>query len=184
MNIAKAYGLRVSVPEYSFTEDEVEWCKKQAVLLKGLPRNIRGEKVTEYGVLGELAAWRMIGGVWMLNTEDQARYQYDIRSKGKRVEVKTKEAFGNKQLPCRIWDYNAPQDCDFYMFVQVAKDFSRAWVLGYISKCNFYRHADYYSRGQTHSCAGLSSMVMDADSWILDPHVAAQELLIIKSMQC
>ena len=43
--------------------------------------------------------------------------------------------------------HGATQDCDNYVFVRILINMSQAWILGEISKSDFYAKATKYKRG-------------------------------------
>ena len=58
-----------------------------------------------------------------------------------RIDVKTKRC-NTKPLPnydCSVALHGTKQDCDAYVFVRILTDLTKAWILGGISKHNFYK---------------------------------------------
>jgi hypothetical protein len=100
-----------------------------------------------YGFVGELVATRYLGALHH-NTHD-----YDVvlpaGPQGFRVDVKTKKVT-SKPKPnylCTVADYNTRQQCDAYVFTRVMDDFSYAYLLGWLTKEQFYKEAKFFKRG-------------------------------------
>ena len=96
------------------------------------------------GFIGEQIVLFVLGGDW-LNT-----YEYDLVINGKKVDVKTKQT-SVVPLPhyeCSITEYNAKQDCDYYAFTRVKKDFSVGWYLGAMKKTDYFYEAKYLKKGE------------------------------------
>ena len=49
---------------------------------------------------------------------------------------------------CSITEYNAKQDCDYYAFTRVKKDFSVGWYLGVMKKADYFYEAKYLKKGE------------------------------------
>ena len=86
-------------------------------------------------------------------------YDYDFLFYGKRVDVKTKDRTV-APLPnfgCDIPNHQRHQAVDFYFFVsllRVGETFTKGFLLGYISKAQFFERATFYVAGETDkSCA-------------------------------
>ena len=77
-------------------------------------------------------------------------YDYDLIIDGLKVDVKSRPL--NK--PLKLWNaasipkYQRKQKTDFYIFVFILKDYSAAWLGGYISKKDFYIKARLYLKGE------------------------------------
>ena len=96
------------------------------------------------GFIGEQIGLQVLGGDW-LNT-----YEYDLIIDGHKVDVKTKQT-SVVPLPhyeCSITEYNAKQDCDYYAFTRVKKDFSVGWYLGAMKKADYFYEAKYLKKGE------------------------------------
>ena len=48
---------------------------------------------------------------------------------------------------CSVSAFNTRQDCDFYFFVRILEDKTKAFLLGYISKKDFYNTSTYKNKG-------------------------------------
>ena len=49
---------------------------------------------------------------------------------------------------CSIAAANTKQECEYYNFVRVMEDLSKAWLLGYISKSGFFECAKFGKKGE------------------------------------
>lgn len=77
-------------------------------------------------------------------------YDYDMIVDGLKIDVKTKST-SVVPLPHysnSITDYNTTQLCDYYAFVRVKKDLTKAWWLGVCSKNVFFRDAKFMKKGE------------------------------------
>ena len=96
------------------------------------------------GFLGEAIAQKVLGGS-LENT-----YDYDlVLDNGIKVDVKTKQT-GYVPLDsydCSIAALNTKQECDYYCFVRVKKDFSVGWYLGVYSKQDYINDAVFMKKG-------------------------------------
>lgn len=86
-----------------------------------------------------------------LRSQGESIFHYDVLDPEVlgRIEVKTKRCTSPPQdhYNCSIAASNAEQQCDYYAFVRVLKDFSKAWVLGLTPKTAFFDHARFFKRG-------------------------------------
>ncbi len=96
------------------------------------------------GFLGEAIAQQVLGGS-LKNT-----YDYDlVLDNGIKVDVKTKQTgyIPLESYDCSIAALNTKQDCDYYCFVRVKKDFSIGWYLGVYSKSDYINDAVFMKKG-------------------------------------
>ena len=56
---------------------------------------------------------------------------------------------------CSVAALNTTQDCDYYCFVRVKKDLTRAWYLGVYSKRHFIADAVFMQKGMTDPTNGF-----------------------------
>jgi hypothetical protein len=87
-----------------------------------------------------------------LQSGGEAIFHYDVLDPthlGK-IDVKTKRCTSEpkKHYNCSIAASNTDQQCDYYAFVRVLKDFSKAWILGLSPKTKFFEKALFFKRGQ------------------------------------
>lgn len=96
------------------------------------------------GFLGEAIAQQVLGGS-LKNT-----YDYDlVLDNGIKVDIKTKQTgyVPLESYDCSIAALNTKQDCDYYCFVRVKKDFSIGWYLGVYSKSDYINDAVFMKKG-------------------------------------
>jgi len=125
------------------TIPQIETAKRLAAEMGDLNNSITHGEGNVYGFLGELVVADYLG-VPLCNTFD-----YDLIRNGKRLDVKTKHCT-SMPLPeyeCSVAAYNIEQQCDYYIFCRIIKDFSRGWILGWIAKDEFYKLATFYKGG-------------------------------------
>lgn len=94
--------------------------------------------------IGEFAAQIVIGGE-ILNT-----FEFDIRDdSGITWDVKTKRRTVKPRVKynCSVADFNTNQKCDRYCFVTLF-NLDYAYVLGWISKEDFYKKAKFFKKGE------------------------------------
>lgn len=72
----------------------------------------------------------------------------DLRHLGK-IDVKTKRCTSEPKpnYNCTVSASNTEQRCDYYAFVRVLNDFSKAWILGLVPKVSFFEKALFFKRG-------------------------------------
>ena len=131
--------------EVEVTENMLIKARDKAVEMGKLYNSILRGGGNIAGFIGEQIALNVIGGEW------QNTYQYDILWKGGvKVDVKTKQT-SVKPLPhyeCSIAKTSSKQDCDWYIFTRVKKDFSVGWFLGAISKKDYFKEANFLKKGE------------------------------------
>ena len=75
---------------------------------------------------------------------------YDLyTSQGTRIDVKTKRCTSAPKpfYECSIAAHGAKQDCDEYIFVRVLNNLQRAWILGRISKDEYFNKSVRHKKG-------------------------------------
>lgn len=113
--------------------------------LKG---SITGGGGNLYGILGEVVVadyFRQKG----FSVEHNPTYDYDLIINGFKIDVKTKHTTVPPQphYLCSISNHNTHQKCQFYFFCRILKDYSRLYLLGYISPGEFYSKATFHHKG-------------------------------------
>lgn len=130
--------------EVNVTNDMFVKAREKAIEVGRLNNSILNGGGNLAGFIGEQIVLFVLGGDW-LNT-----YEYDLVINGKKVDVKTKQT-SVVPLPhyeCSITEYNAKQDCDYYAFTRVKKDFSVGWYLGVMKKADYFYEAKYLKKGE------------------------------------
>lgn len=131
-----------------------EWliqAQKEASSLGELNNSIRHGEGNVYGFLGEIILCNITAAVL------DRTYDYDIIYDGKKIDVKTKccTSTPRPEYFCSVADYNTRQQCDYYTFMRILKDFSKAWVLGTISKEDFFKQATFGKKGELDPTSNL-----------------------------
>lgn len=130
--------------EVNVTNDMFVKAREKAIEVGRLNNSILNGGGNLAGFIGEQIVLQVLGGDW-LNT-----YEYDLIIDGHKVDVKTKQT-SVVPLPhyeCSITEYNAKQDCDYYAFTRVKKDFSVGWYLGAMKKADYFYKAKYLKKGE------------------------------------
>lgn len=102
------------------------------------------------GYIGERIIMAHLG---LKNDDD--KYHYDlISSKGKKLEVKTITC-KFKPKPdywCTVNSHDLSgvykQDADFYIFLRILNDYSKGWILGWISCEEFFEKGEFIPKGK------------------------------------
>jgi len=96
------------------------------------------------GALGEILIMDLYGAEYI------GSIHYDLLIKGKKIDVKTKRQ-KNKPNPehnVNIFAIHKYQQCDYYCFVSVNYEMTKAWLSGWCSKERFYKEAKFYKKGE------------------------------------
>lgn len=82
--------------------------------------------------------------------DDVDEFNFDVVKNNIRYEVKSKNCTSKPKghYICSVANANAKQKCDYYVFVRVLKDFSKAWILGQKSPEDFLKQAEFWKKGQ------------------------------------
>ena len=82
-------------------------------------------------------------------------YNYDlISNKGKRLEIKTVSCSFKPKLDylCTVnshsLDHIHKQNADYYIFIRLLKDYTKAWILGWIECAKFFKIGTFVSKGK------------------------------------
>jgi len=133
--------------EVFIEKQQIEKAKEQRDLMpKELKNSIRHGEGTLIGKLGEQVIAKYLGIELPKDT-----YNYDMTYKNKKIEVKTKETtvpYVKSYYECSISNANPNQKCDYYAFLRILNDHSKAWICGFISKEDFFKKATYHKKGE------------------------------------
>ena len=125
------------------------------------------EKASQMGILqGSITGGssNVVGAIGEIVVADSIKakeintYDYDLIKNGLRIDVKTKRC-NTKPMPnydCSVALHGTNQDCDTYVFVRILCDLSKAWILGSISKNDFYNKATLYRKGDVDTDNGYT----------------------------
>lgn len=123
-------------------KNQIQIAKEESKKIGALNNSILKGDGNVYGVLGEILLSEYLGAK-RVNT-----YDFDIVKLGKKIDVKTKQCTSQpkENYFCSIASFNIKQDCDIYAFVRILNDFSKAWILGALTKHEFYSQAKFYKK--------------------------------------
>jgi hypothetical protein len=134
----------LSIIEVAVSGDYLLKARKKAKELGSIKNSITNGEGNLAGFLGELVvASKMKAKLY--NT-----YDYDlIDPDGNRIDVKTKRCV-SPPMPdyeCSIAATNIHQECDMYVFVRVLRVYTKAWILGKLSKDDYFKRATFHKKG-------------------------------------
>jgi hypothetical protein len=131
--------------EVNITQEEVEIARAKATKMGELRNSITKGKGNVIGFLGEMLFARHFGGTIVDNNP-----HYDVILDDKKVEIKTKATNYKPKdyFYASVANTNTTQKCDYYYFVRIMEDFSKAWLLGGYEPNKFYNDAIFYKKGE------------------------------------
>lgn len=116
-----------------------------------------------FGALGEVVVFDYYQSKG-LDVSSNSTYDYDMLVGGFKTEVKTIKVKNYSNIAkAKVCAKNIFQKCDYYYFVQVAADMSKAWLLGYMPRGQFYREAVFKAKGDLDT----DSFVFSEDCYIM-----------------
>ena len=126
---------KVMMIQIKITPDILSRAKKKAATVGNLQGSITGSLSNVVGAIGEIVVEDYAGGE-PVNSKD-----FDLLIKNRRVDVKTKRCntTPSPNYDCSVAAHGSKQDCDSYVFVRILTDHSKAWILGEVTKENFYK---------------------------------------------
>lgn len=131
--------------ELTITPAQIEEAK-QLYEFEQLNDSITKGKGNLFGAVGEVVVKD-----YFPHAQIVGDYDFDIMIKGFKVDVKTKRANYPPQPDelCSVAAANIRQKCDYYFFVRVLENLKTAYLLGYLSKQDFYTKAAFNLKGET-----------------------------------
>jgi hypothetical protein len=125
------------------TSDMVERALAKGCSMGELKNSITKGEGNGSGFLGE----EMLKKYYAISSKNT--FDYDMMFKDKKLEVKTKRTSvpPEPHYECSVAAYNTRQKCDFYVFARVSYDLTQGWIIGYLSKKEFYEIARYSEEG-------------------------------------
>ena len=158
--------------QIKITPEIIARAKKKAATVGNLQGSITGSMSNVVGAIGEVVVEDYTGGI-EANSKD-----FDLMVGNRRVDVKTKRCntTPSPKYDCSVAAHGTKQDCDSYVFVRILTDHSKAWILGEITKSEFYKKATRYRTGDVDPANGF---VFKADCY----NLAIQELDSVKEAQ-
>lgn len=130
------------------SDELIEWAKqKEAKLIREFTKMPHATgRVHVVGLIGEELVKFVVGGERI-----KAHKDFDLRGEdGEKIEVKTICADGEPQpdYACAVWETSFHQQPDTYYFVRVSRDFKTAWLVGRISRDDFFEKSEYIKKGE------------------------------------
>ena len=138
--------------EIPISGDYMSRAREKASQMGILQGSITGGSRNVLGAIGEVVVADSI------KAKEVNTYHYDLVKDGVRIDVKTKRCT-SKPYPnydCSVAFHGTKQDCDAYVFVRVLDDLSKAWILGGMSKEDFYDKATLYRKGDIDTDNGYT----------------------------
>ena len=101
-----------------------------------------------YGAIGEIVARDYMSRFYSVTLSNT--YDYDLIVNGSTVDVKTKRTTvaPKPHYYCSISAWNIHQNCDYYCFVRVLENKQKAFLIGLITKQDFFNRAVYKQKGE------------------------------------
>ena len=133
------------IKEILITDDQRKRAEK-LYEFKELKDSVTKGEGNEVGALGEIIVWDKYANL----TEYAGKYDYDMIIKGVKVDVKTKK---QNYPPAphhtyNIFAFNTKQKCDYYCFVVINTDSTKAWIVGWKNKEDFFKEARFRKKGE------------------------------------
>ena len=120
-------------------------------------KNVVTDKRMEVGYMGEEAL------ASILKAKRENTYEYDFIVDGVRIDAKTKASkFPPKgHYDVSIYPQQKYQNTDYYAFMRLNEDYTKAWMLGIVSKDVFFDNAFVLKRGVMQS----NGLIPKSDSY-------------------
>jgi hypothetical protein len=101
-----------------------------------------------YGAIGEIIVYDYF--LDYLSIIQCNTFDYDFIINDFKVDVKTKRTTVKPKdnYLCSISSFNIKQKCDYYFFIRVLESFKIGYMLGFISKDEFYKKAVFNKVGE------------------------------------
>lgn len=116
-----------------------------------LRNSITGGAGNVFGFIGEIMLGQYLG------LEAANSYDYDfVLPSGKTIDVKTKTTTVVPKLEydCSVAAFNTKQKCDIYLFCRVNTNLKTGWILGWLTKDEFYDKAERLKKGSLDKSNG------------------------------
>lgn len=130
--------------EINITEEHIVRAKALSDEMGELNNSITKGEGNLAGFLGEVVVSELTGA------RQSNTYDYDlVLPNGKTVDVKTKRTNypPRENYDCSVAAFNTKQRCDYYAFVRVKNDLSKAWVLGFYEKKAYFEDSKFHRKG-------------------------------------
>lgn len=132
---------------------------------KCLNNSITKGRSNIYGAIGEIAVSNYLESINRV-VDFESTYDYDMIVSGKKIDVKTKRTtvIPKEDYLCSVSSFNTKQKCDFYVFARVSEKKDVAYILGYMSKRDFYSKSSFYRKGELD----VNGFVFKGDNYSLE----------------
>ena len=130
--------------ELEISGDQFIRARKKAIDMGTIANSITNGGGNLAGFIGEILVTDYI------NAKEQNTYDYDIVDLvGNKIDVKTRRCNSEPKphYDCSIAAHGTKQKCDMYVFVRVLNNFSKGWILGKITKDDYFSKAKYHKKG-------------------------------------
>jgi hypothetical protein len=158
--------------EIAITQDIIEHAVARSIKMGSLKNSITRGVGNVSGFVGEVVVAQALGAKLIDS------FDYDIEFGETRIEVKTKRT-SVKPKPnyeCSVAATNTKQQCDWYVFTRVLNDNSKAWILGYLPRDEYFRRARLMRKGEIdpsnnftvkEDCYNVSiALLSDLEMWL------------------
>lgn len=142
-------------------DDQVDQAKHMASDMGIIRNSIMNGSGNVAGFLGEIVIADYFGFI------HKNSYDYDLITEDNRtIDVKTKQTTvaPRNYYDCSVAAYNTRQNCDYYCFTRVSKEFDRLWFLGMIEKERYFSLARFLRQGDQD---GDNGFIVRADCYNL-----------------
>lgn len=130
------------------TESQIKRAKK-LYSFNELKNSIKEGEGNLLGAIGEIVAFDYYQeqDKVVIHSGD---FNFDLLIDGSKIEVKTMEvnATPKEYHECNVSLYNAEQQCDYYLFLNVDSSHSTAFIKGYVSKERFKKIRQLRLKGE------------------------------------
>ena len=131
--------------EVGITKEHLSKATELAEEMGKLNNSITSGEGNLAGFVGEIVVAELTG------SKQSNTYDYDLTMpNGKTVDVKTKRTNypPRENYDCSVAAFNIKQRCDYYAFVRVKNDMSKAWILGFYDKKSYFEDAKFHRKGE------------------------------------
>jgi hypothetical protein len=137
--------------ETKIKNEWIEEAKKKAKDLGTLKHSFMKGDGNIVGFLGEIVVANC------LKAKIENTYDYDLIKNGLKIDVKSKRcnSIPKDHYECSIPAYNTKQKCDYYIFVRIYSDLTKAWILGLKKKTDYLKEAIFYKKGFVDETNGM-----------------------------
>jgi hypothetical protein len=130
------------------TESQIERAKN-LYSFNALKNSIKSGEGNLTGAIGEIVAFDYYEqqDKLVIHSGD---FNFDLLIDGSKIEVKSMECNSTPkgEYECNVSLFNAEQDCDYYLFVDVDSNHSTAFIKGYVSKERFKKIRQLKKQGE------------------------------------